>query len=385
MEQVALNTVIAVMMAIFPGFLFRKFYYRGEFTKQFNQSNEFDKLLWNVFFSGVSMGVTFLSVYAFRSMSGLEVLDSLSYDTVRQIATPIADNKIPDKDLMYKTYQDLLLIIALIYAISCFFGFMLHWLVRGLRLDVHFQLFRFKNYWYYYIHGGKILYSSPGNKKPAFTMVDVLCEIAGETKMYSGILSQYTINKEDNNLENLFLTNARALKQVKNAAGNTVEVKSREIPGAAFCIPYKTVANMNLVYVYRDDRGRNLNKLSLIAINIAFFLFFTFVVASFWFDLSSYGIVGFWEKFFYGIFAFMGLANFRLLFLKRAWQNLEWITASLLIISSSLWILYLMGVVNVWVSIGFFIVAIVVISTIPSSSPSQDSNSDAQQSSQDNS
>ncbi|WP_029279897.1 hypothetical protein [Pedobacter borealis] len=171
MEQVALNTVIAVMMAIFPGFLFRKFYYRGEFTKQFNQSNEFDKLLWNVFFSGVSMGVTFLSVYAFRSMSGLEVLDSLSYDTVRQIATPIADNKIPEKDLMYKTYQDLLLIIALIYAISCFFGFMLHWLVRGLRLDVHFQLFRFKNYWYYYIHGGKILYSSPGNKKPAFTMV----------------------------------------------------------------------------------------------------------------------------------------------------------------------------------------------------------------------
>ncbi len=235
------------MMAIFPGFLFRKCYYRGEFTKQFSQSNEFDKLLWNVFFSGITIGITFLSIYFFRIVSGLEVLNSLDYDIIQQIATPISNNQVPAKDLIFKTYKDLLLIIALIYLLACFFGLVLHWLVRSLQIDVYFPLLRFKNYWYYYIHGGKILYSNPINKTPAFTVADILCEIAGETKLYKGIVSQYTINKDDSNLENIFLTNASVLKQIKDVKGNTIEVRVREIPGAAFCIPYKTVANMNLV------------------------------------------------------------------------------------------------------------------------------------------
>jgi hypothetical protein len=177
LEQVALNTVIAVMMAIFPGFLFRKCYYSGEFTKQFSQSNEFDKLLWNVFFSGMSIGITFLMVYLFRNASGLEVLNSLSYETIDQIASPISANKIPAKNIIYQTYKDLLLIIGLIYFFSCFFGLASHWMIRTLGLDVKFPLFRFKNYWYYYIHGGKILYSNPGSKRLAFTVVDVLCEL----------------------------------------------------------------------------------------------------------------------------------------------------------------------------------------------------------------
>lgn len=360
MDQVALNTVIAVMTAIFPGFIFRKCYYSGEFTKQFNQSNEFDKLLWNVFFSGISVGFTFSLIYLFRNLTGLEVLESLSYETINQLSEPIANNKIPQKDLIYKTYKDLLYIIGLIYFFSCFFGLMLHWLVRTLRLDVRFPLFRFKNYWYYYIHGGKILYNNPENKKLAFTKADVLCEIGGETKMYSGILSQYTVSKEDNNLEHIFLTNAQSLKQIKDANGNTTDVKRRDIAGAVFCIPYSTVLNMNLVYVYRSMENKNFQKFFTLVFNVLFFLCLTFVIVSVWFDLTAFGIAGFWKKVGFVWWSYFVLINLRLLINRKSNFKYSWLIETGFIIASVLWILSYPAIVPLWSAIIALFIAIVI-------------------------
>ncbi|QEK50676.1 hypothetical protein FYC62_02605 [Pedobacter aquae] len=348
MDQIALNTVIAVMMAIFPGFIFRKCYYTGEFTKQFNQSTEFDKLLWNVFFSSISIGLTFLLIYLFRGITGLKVLDSLSYETIHQLSGPIANNQIPKKDIISKTYKDLLVIVGLIYFFSCFFGLTLHWLVKTLRLDIWSPLFRFKNYWYYYIHGGKILYNNPENKKLAFTKADVLCEIGGETKLYSGILSQYTVNKEDNNLENIFLTNAQALKQIKDADGNTTAVKARNIPGAVFCIPYHTVLNMNLVYVYRNTESKNFQKFFTVVFNILFFLCLTFIVVSLWFDLSKYGIVGVWKKAGFAWWSYFALINLRLLIFPKNKFKFSWTIELSFIITALLWILHYPTLVPFW-------------------------------------
>ena len=367
MEQIALNTVISVMMAIFPGFLFRKCYYRGEFTKQFSQSNELDKLLWNVFFSGISIGITFFSIYFFKSVTKFELLNSLSYDTIQQIVTPISKNEVPNKDLIYKTYKDLLIIITLIYSFSCFFGLVLHWLVRSLKLDVYSPLLRFKNYWHYYIHGGRILYSSPtSNVTPAFTVADILCEIAGETKLYKGIISQYTISKDDNNLENIFLTDARVLKQNKNEFGETISVTLRPIPGAAFCIPYKAVANMNLVYVYEEDKKRHLHKVFVPIINIVFFLSLTFIIASLWFDLSAIGVIGWWRKICYLFWSFVGLANIRLLIYKKDRVKNEWIGQLAFVLISIVWYLYFMKIINLWIAFSSVVIAIVIASIAPS-------------------
>ncbi|WP_354330260.1 hypothetical protein [Pedobacter sp. CG_S7] len=253
-------------------------------------------------------------------------MNSLSYDTIQEIATPISKNEVPEKDLIYKTYKDLLIIIALIYSFSCFFGLILHWLVRSLKLDVYSPLLRFKNYWHYYIHGGKILYSNSTNKTPAFTVADILCEIAGETKLYKGIISQYTINKDDNNLENIFLTDARTLKQEKDENGKTIKVTMKEIPGAAFCIPYKMVANMNLVYVYQDDKKRYLQNVLVPVLNIIFFLSLTFIIAS--------------------------------------------------VLTSIIWILYFMAIVNLWIAISAVVLALFFASIVPSKANPENTNSD---------
>ena len=344
------------MLAIFPGFLFRKCYYSGEFTKQFNQSNEFDKLLWNVFFSGVSMAITLLSIYVFKEFLGLTVLDSLNYDKVRNLTLTVSKNELPDRKVLNETYRDLIIIVGLIYFFSCFFGLMFHWLVRSLKLDLQFRILRFKNYWFYYFHGGKILYSNPSRRKFAFTKVDVLCEVAGETKLYSGILSQYTINESDNNLENIFLTDARKLKKVVNSE-RTTEVVHNAIPGAAFCIPYKNVVNMNLVYFYRDNEWSIARY--LIFINVLSSLAITFIIVSvFWFDLSDFGVIGLWKKIFYVIMGFVGIANLRLLIYDKNRKKLAWIPQLLLFISALLWFLYSSDIVSMWIVIISFIISI---------------------------
>lgn len=361
MDQVALNTVFAVMMAIFPGFLFRKCYYRSEFTKQFAQSNEFDKLLWNVFFSGLTIGITFIFVYFFRRITNLEVLGSLSYETVNKIASQISENKIPDKDIFFKTYKDLFFIIFLIYSFSCFFGVTLHWLVRITGLDIHSPVFRFKNYWFYYIHGGKILYHKPSGKKLAFTMVDVLCEVAGETKMYTGIVSQYTISKEDNNLENLFLTNTVALKQVKDSEGNTVKVTKREIPGAAFCVPYKNVVNMNLIYVYKDPVSVDYKKWYKIFVNVMYLMSLTIMIIALWFDLSTFGIIGFWKKLGLVLWSYLGLTNLRLIALGIFRSASELISQLLFVLTSALWLVQYSDAVPTWVAIISLVISLASI------------------------
>jgi hypothetical protein len=239
------------MMIVFPGFLFRKFYYRGEFTKQFAQATQFDKFIWNVFFSIVAILITFFSIFTFKEIFELKLLDSINYESITELLAPLSINKIPRKAILLSTYKDILLLMLWIYTYATFLGLISHWFVRELGLDVKFPLFRFKNYWYYYIHGERILYSNKTSKKKRdFTAVDLLCEQAGETMLYSGIISQYTINKDDNNLENIFITNAYRYHRFKDERGN-VQVNMKEIPGAVFCVPYNKVLNMNLIYVFK--------------------------------------------------------------------------------------------------------------------------------------
>lgn len=343
------------MLAIFPGFLFRKCYYSGEFTKQFNQSKDIDKILWNIFFSGFGILSTLLLVVSFKRITGLEILESLNYENINKIIIPISKNDLPAAATIENTYIDILTIVSLIYIFSIFFGLMCHWIVRVFRLDVRFSLFRFKNYWFYYIHGGSILYNNKSNRKHEFTIADVLCNTGIETVLYKGIVSQYTISKEGNNLENLFLTEARALIKVKDDNGKTIEVRERTIPGAAFCIPNNTIVNLNFFYVYKKERPRAFDQFYLYSLNIFFILAFTSSIILLFFDLSRFNIIGFWDKTNYLILSIVFLTNLRLLlsnFVKKSVLTIDVFSPILLIFASLSFFASLIDLISIWYAVG---------------------------------
>lgn len=358
--QIALNTIILLMMAVFPGFLFRKFYFVGEFTKQFNQGTQFDKLIWNIFFSSIAILFTILSIYLFKRVTNLTLMESISYDSIVEIVEPLQKSDMPEKEKLYRMYKDLIILVSLIYTFASFLGMICHFIVKTFRLDINFPLFRFNNYWYYYIHGGRILYNNKDKRKRVFTFADVLCEEAGTSQLYSGILSQYVIDRENNQLESIYLTNAVRYRRTLSQDGATKSVATKEIPGNTFCIPYSRVLNLNLTYYYKPVDEFKYKKLGFFTLNASFAILILSLVISLFFDLSGYGISGVLDKVGYFFWGFIIVSNLRLFFTLTFSLELEkdkqvneskkdkFIAAITLILFSLNWLCYIVVDGNFW-------------------------------------
>ncbi len=375
--QIALNTIILLMMVVFPGFLFRKFYFVGEFTKQFNQGTQFDKLVWNIFFSSISILATIFAIYLFKKATLLPLMESISYDSISKIIKPLQDSEIPDKEVLYQMYKDLIILVTLVYLLAAFLGMLCHQIVRTFGLDVLFPLFRFNNHWYYYINGGRILYNNKENRKRMFTYADVLCEEVGSTKLYSGILSQYVVNRENNQLESIYLTNATRYKRVLNEDGSTKNVETKEIPGNTFCVPYSRVLNLNLTYYYKPlDEFKN-KRIGNIINNTLFVALLLLISTSLFFDLSNFGIYGLFDKIGYLFWGTFLAANVKILIatlfnldvekdgIEKA-KKKDKLIGSLLIMSiSGNWLCYIVEGGSFWIyvfvtvgiSFGFMLIA----------------------------
>ena len=261
-------------------------------------------------------------------------------------------------------YKDLLILVGLIYFFASFLGLTCHWVVTVFGLDIAFPVLRYNNYWYYYIHGGRILYNKKPNRKREFTVADILCEQAGNTQLYTGIISQYVINREDNNIETIFLTNVSRYKITKNEDGSTKEVLLREIPGDTLCIPYSRVININLSYVYKPIRIRDKKKLFISAINILFLIALVFVFVSMFFDLTDYNIKGFLSKTGYLFWSMMAISNIKLIleFIIRVVilsdkadkvEGKHMVPGQISVLLCSLiWLYYTMSNINFWLCFG---------------------------------
>lgn len=349
------------MMVVFPGFLFRKFYFVGEFTKQFNQGTQFDKLVWNLFFSCISILVTILSIFIFKSLTKLSLMESISYESVSKIIEPLQDSIMPDKEVLYQMRKDLIILISLIYFFASFLGIICHQIVRTFGLDITFPIFRFNNHWYYYINGGRILYHNKENRKRMFTYADVLCEEVGKSQLYSGILSQYVVNRETNQLESIYLTNATRYKRILNEDGSTKEVETKEIPGNTFCVPYSRVINMNLTYYYKPIDELKKIKIIYIINNTLFVSLMLLISISLFFDLSNFGISGFFDKVGYFFWSTFIAANLKIfitnLFAPRLEEDdidkspkKEDLVGTLtLILISGNWLCYIIAGGNFWI------------------------------------
>lgn len=347
--NIAISTLIYIMVLFFPGLLFRKFYYRGEFVKQLTQLNPIDKLIWNLFFSITMILLTFSLIFLSKKIFNVSIIQRLTYNDLYNLMTTLGDNKFPKETLFNSTYKDVLKIISVLYFQSAVMGYFAHWFVVICGLDTRYSLLRFKNHWYYYIHGGKILYQRPKLKgKIDFTAADILCITGDSTRLYSGIISQYTICPEKNVLDNIFLSNPYRYKY----NSETKETDKIHIPSSIFCIPYNTVLNMNFIYVFKERNIRIRN----IVVNFITLLFIILLVTSIWLDLSYLGITTWWEKALYFFLSFSFISNLRLFIVEIISGNKQKaIIAFLNITYVCIWYLPLLGVLNLFIAILIFI------------------------------
>ena len=97
MENVALNTIFYIMIFIFPGILFRKFYFGGDFNKQFQQGNLMERFLWTVFFSVIIISLCVLSFIYLENHTNFKIANYLTYDTIKDLFESLSNNKLPEE------------------------------------------------------------------------------------------------------------------------------------------------------------------------------------------------------------------------------------------------------------------------------------------------
>lgn len=194
------------MVFLFPGVLFRKFYFSGQFGNQFEQGNLLERFLWTLFLSLICLSSVSFIFYLLDSIFSLKPLESINFDKIFSIFESLSKNEFPNSFNDKTEFINFLILIFVIYFISAILGFLLHNIIITLSLD-KFSIFKFKNNWHYLSQAYK---ENGVNRKIGdvyTTFVDVLVKNNSREELYRGILNNFILDK-DNKLENIVLSNA---------------------------------------------------------------------------------------------------------------------------------------------------------------------------------
>ncbi|WP_136466844.1 hypothetical protein [Flagellimonas onchidii] len=281
---------------IIPGILFRRFFYYGEFSKQFDSK---DPVLHSIFYSIVP-GVC-IQVICFVLgdwLLSFEIDNTQIFNVFKDFVYS------GEKDINHDTESFLndSLDTFIYYSLSIFFvsivsGHIISRMIRWWGLDKKYKILKFKNQWFYIFSGeildfekfelGKTLTTDiqiPHNQKISTTYADVLVDNTdGMRELYTGYVVDYDLCSEDiSQLERIYLLDAYRYKKkdkeyafekssplIKKDSSKLdisldevekqVEYKSRirkKIPGNVFVVSGKDILNINLTYVPSEKKRK---------------------------------------------------------------------------------------------------------------------------------
>jgi len=265
----ALDALVIFLFIIVPGIAFRRVYFQGEFTKQYNSKTLSHSLVASILPGMVIQLITIIFYQSLISkINGEEV--ELFYDKLTKNTIPI---NVFDKGFLISilTYVFFMLIISWLFAQTSYK------LVRLTKVDRKNPLFRFKNHWNYYFNGELNGFSEFRNllhrKNVLEVRADVLIDIENEEpRLYSGVLSQHTINNVTYELENIYLTNVGIYKK---EIGENKRIK-KNIPGDVMIINAKHIININLKYITIQKTRKDFSGL----INVTILIIVIFILFS---------------------------------------------------------------------------------------------------------
>lgn len=248
--NVTAGLLLIFLNVFLPGLIFLRFYYTGEFSKQFSTKIPVIRLAFYALIPGLIFLLFGVFIYNlcdenFTLFNAISIFSELlgspkEYSCQTEC---FLKNQID----IYSWFTLVLNAFAFISAIF------LHWLVRRMEWHIDYKLLRFKNQWYYVFNGDILKYKkyralnviNPNESKNGDVMMayaDILVSEAGATQLYSGIVVDYDLDLNDNgSLDKIYLMDAHRHKR------NPHEKKA--IPGQIFVILNSNILNINLTFV----------------------------------------------------------------------------------------------------------------------------------------
>jgi hypothetical protein len=143
-----------------------------------------------------------------------------------------------------------LLYCTFVMTVSFFAGHACRKIVRLLKFDRKFKLFRFTNDWHYLLSGEFLDFPEVPDhpEEVSFKLVNALTNVGSQQMIYIGELIHFTLSDEGG-LENIVLKDAKRRLLQDDLSEN----RYYDIPGRYITIPYKTIININIRYFYLEE------------------------------------------------------------------------------------------------------------------------------------
>ena len=270
-SQYTVSSIIIIVWLIFPGVVFKRFYYQGQFTKQFGAGLFADRLITSLFWGIFVQIVTFVIYSRFLNFTftGIE-------KQVHDFYKELSENKLPL--ITYKTLYYILGYLMFLVVGAAILGTIIHKTIRFFRIDIYIPVFRFANHWHYYFTG-EILktkeFKALKTGKWDTTIVDVVIDDGSEDpKMIKGYLSQYTISHKTGDLESIYLTNTQRYSKTQQ--------KFINVPGDCFIVLYEKVVDMNITYNQIKPNG-NIKRILRAGVNFLGYIILIFSIVYPWY------------------------------------------------------------------------------------------------------
>jgi hypothetical protein len=312
--------LLLFVLIIIPGFVIRKLFYYGEFSRQFGSHAPILKQIFYLLIPGLVNLISTTYIYH-------NLISSIDLGAVIDV---YKDFHQPDKrfkeingyTVLQQAHMSAMPYIGILYTTAILTGLLCGRVIRITGLDLRFKLLRYKNTWFYLFNGfhSRIKkYSGPHQKIPKkhkfqFTQADVLIKSTPD-RLYSGIVVDYEL-KDDNcqELKTIVLKDAKRYSSSRNEHGAKELVA---IPGNLFVLDCKELININLNFVYGAKDGSvisNIPKYVFLIFGVICILIVPlFIFKIKWFDWEIYSnlmTMPFWARIVFYLFTIQILQVF---------------------------------------------------------------------------
>ncbi len=280
--NIALNTIVYLMIFLFPGIIFRKFLFIREYSKEFDKGNLFERFIWTILTSIGILIVTFSIFLILKNILNLDLLTSISYKTIWNTFNDLSNNKLPnpneklplkDRDV----YKHFFFLMVSIYILSAILGMISYWITRTTFVK-SIGILKYLNYWQDLVKG-TFISNNDDTLTYAYTTADVLTEQNDTTKLYSGRVINYYLDIQTNQLQTIVLSDTKRYKRLNDGS---YEIKN--IPGHNFIIEKERILNINFTYIYESKDENKVYKWIYRIVNIIFTLLFIGVISTMFFS-----------------------------------------------------------------------------------------------------
>lgn len=321
--NIAFNTIIYIMVFLFPGVIFRRLYFSGKIRNKFDSGSNFERILWGIL----------LSIFCIAAFCSITIILNDVTNNFISSHSPITENQVicVFEEIYRNQYPSLLqsrdslltvfIVFISLYCFSAFSGWFVHKFIYSLKLDKYFSFLQFANQWEFFTESNKLNNDNHKFGDRAQTQLDLKTK---NGSLFTGTYKQFIIS-DDNSIESIVLKDAYkyytleksierikieeikkeiasgSLTKIEHIENSSVYIYKKRIEGNLFLISKDEVEDISIRYItFKNIFDKKLDVAKSILTLSALLLVIMCAINAVW-DLGIFNFVGIYRRIVFSI------------------------------------------------------------------------------------